>query len=103
MGDTQAVALNSSSYRSLPIDMVPKLKAPVLILQGTDDSPDDGGGATTDIEMAHNFGMVLQEAGKEVEAVYYEGGRHNSIFTSATQRDDEIQKMRAFFLRHLRL
>jgi len=103
MGDIQAVALNSSSYRSLPIDMVPKLKAPVLILHGTDDSPDDGGAAATDIEMARNFERVLQEAGKEVEAVYYEGGRHNSIFTSATQRDDEIQKMRAFFLRHLRL
>jgi dienelactone hydrolase len=103
IGDVQAVALNSSSYRSLPMGLVPKIKAPILILHGTNDSPDDGGSAGTDIEMARNFETVLQGAGKEVEAMYYEEGRHNSIFTSATQRDDEIQKMCAFFLRHLHL
>jgi dipeptidyl aminopeptidase/acylaminoacyl peptidase len=92
MGDVQAVALNSSSYRDLAVDLVPKIKPPILILHGTNDSPDDGGSAATDIEMARNFEVALQEAGKEVEAVYYEGGRHNSIFTTATQRDDEIRK-----------
>lgn len=101
LGDVQAVALNSSSFRNLPVDLVPRLKTPILILHGTADSPDDGGAPSTDIEVARNFEAVLLGAGKEVETVYYEGGRHNSIFASATQRNDEIQKMRVFFLRHL--
>jgi dienelactone hydrolase len=101
MGKVQAVALNSSSYPSLALDLVPNIKVPILMLHGTADSPDDGGAASTDIEMARNFETASQGAGKEVQAVYYDGGRHNSIFTSATQRDDEMQTMRAFFLRHL--
>jgi hypothetical protein len=41
-------------------------------------------------------------AGKPVEAMYYEGGRHNDIFTSSTQYRDEVQRMLVFLLRHLR-
>lgn len=103
LGDVQAIALNSSSYPDLPIDLAPEIKAPILMLHGTADSPDDGGSENTDIERVRNFEATLRDAGKEVEAVYYEGGRHNSIFASATQRDDEVQKLHDFFLRHLHL
>ena len=71
------------------------------MLHGTADSPDDGGSAATNIQMARDFEAALRMAGKPVEAVYYEGGRHNSIFTSSTQRHDEIQQMLAFLFRHL--
>jgi len=41
-------------------------------------------------------------AGKPVEAMYYEDGRHNGIFDSSTQYRDEVQRMLAFLLHHLR-
>ncbi len=39
--------------------------------------------------------------GKPVEAVYYEGARHNDILTSSTQHRDEVQKMLTFLRRYL--
>ena len=74
----------------------------VLILHGTADSPADGGVAVTNIQMARDFKAKLRAAGKPVEAVYYEGGRHNDIFASSTQYRDEVQKMVTFLRRHLR-
>jgi dienelactone hydrolase len=100
-GSVQAVVLNSSRYPGQPDGVASRMKAPILMLHGTADSPDDGGSSATDIEMARDFEAALLRAGKQVEAVYYEGGRHNSIFTSATQCDDEIQRISAFLLRHL--
>src|SRR5713101_9921267 len=78
-----------------------QVEAPLLILHGTADSPVDGGVAVTNIQMARDFEAKLRTAGKPVEAVYYEGGRHNDIFSSATQYRDEVQQMLAFLLRHL--
>jgi dipeptidyl aminopeptidase/acylaminoacyl peptidase len=52
--------------------------------------------------MARDLEAALQAAGKPVEAVYYEGSRHNGIFTGSTQYRDEVQRMLAFLLRHLR-
>lgn len=52
--------------------------------------------------MAHDFEAKLRAAGKPVEAVYYEGGRHNDIFTSPAQYGDEVQTMVAFLRRHFR-
>ena len=52
------------------------------MLHGTADSPADGGVAVTNIQMARDFEAKLRAAGKPVEAVYYEGGRHNDIFAS---------------------
>jgi dipeptidyl aminopeptidase/acylaminoacyl peptidase len=72
------------------------------MLHGTADSPADGGGPATNVQMARDFEVALRAAGKPVEAVYYEGGRHNDIFTSSTQHRDEVQRMLAFLLRHLR-
>ena len=98
-GDVQAALLNSAGY---PAGLSTDLKAPILILHGTADSPADGGVAVTNIQMARDFEAKLLAAGKPVEAVYYEGGRHNDIFTSSTQYRDEVQKMLTFLRRHLR-
>jgi dipeptidyl aminopeptidase/acylaminoacyl peptidase len=95
----QAAALNSAGY---PGDLSTQVKAPILILHGTADSPADGGVAVTNVQMARDFEAKLRTAGKPVEAVYYEGGRHNDIFSSSTQYRDEVQRMLAFLLRHLR-
>jgi len=102
MSNVQAAVLNSSSYPSQLADLSSQLKAPILMLHGTADSPADGGGAATNVQMARDFEAALRAAGKPVEAVYYEGGRHNDIFTSSTQYRDEVQRMVAFLLRHLR-
>jgi len=98
-GDVRAAILNSAGY---PAALSIEVKAPVLILHGTADSPADGGVAVTNIQMARDFEAKLRAAGKPVEVVYYEGGRHNDIFTSSTQYRDEVQKMLTFLRRHLR-
>lgn len=100
--DVQAAVLNSSSYPTEPAGAAAQVKAPILILHGTADSPDDGGSAATDIKMALDFEAALLAAGKHVQAVFYEGGRHNSIFTSPAQREDEVQQTCKFLLCHLR-
>ena len=97
-GNVQAVVLNSAGY---PATLSPQLKAPVRILHGTADSPADGGVAVTNVQMARDFEAKLRSAGKSVEAVYYEGGRHNDIFSSPTQYRDEVQRMLTFLRRHL--
>jgi len=100
-GDVRAIALNASGYPPHLTDLSSQVRTPILMLHGDADSPDDGGSAATNIQMARDFEAALRIAGKPVKAVYYEGGRHNSIFTSASQRDDEAQQMAEFFLIHL--
>ena len=102
VGNVQAAVLNSSGYPSQLADLASQAKAPILMLHGTADSPADGGAAATNIQMARDFEAALRAAGKPVEVVYYEGGRHNDIFTSSTQYHDEVQRMLAFLLRYLR-
>jgi len=97
-GNVQAAVLNSAGY---PATLSPQLKAPILILHGTADSPADGGVAVTNIQMARDFEAKLRSAGKPVEAVYYEGGRHNDIFSNPTQYRDEVQQMLTFLRRYL--
>lgn len=97
-GNVQAAELNSAGY---PGSLSTQVTAPILILHGTADSPADGGVAVTNVQMARDFEAKLRTAGKQVEAVYYEGGRHNDIVSSSTQYRDEVQQMRAFLLRHL--
>src|SRR6266511_1941043 len=96
-GDVRAAILNSAGY---PAGLSTEVKAPILILHGTADSPADGGVAVTNIQMARDFEAKLRAAGKPVEAVYYEGGRHTDIFSSAMQYRDEVQQMLAFLRRH---
>jgi dipeptidyl aminopeptidase/acylaminoacyl peptidase len=98
-GDVRAAILNSAGY---PAGLSTEVKAPILILHGTADSPADGGVAVTNIQMARDFEAKLRATGKPVEAVYYEGGRHNDIFTSSAQYRDEVQKMVTFLRHHLR-
>ena len=102
VGNVQAAVLDSSGYPSQLAKLSSQVKAPILMLHGTADSPADGGGAATNVQMARDFEAALRAAEKPVEAVYYEGGRHNDIFTSSTQYRDEVQRMLAFLLRHLR-
>ena len=103
VGNVQAAVLNSSGYPSHLADLSSRFKAAILMLHGTADSPaDGGGGAATDVQMARDFEAVLRRAGKSVESVYYQGGRHNDIFASPTQYRDEVERMLAFLLRYLR-
>jgi dipeptidyl aminopeptidase/acylaminoacyl peptidase len=101
-GSLQAVVLNSAGYPPKLADLVSRINAPILMLHGTADSREDGGGAVSNIQMARDFEAKVRAAGKSVEAVYYEGGRHNDIFTSAKQYRDEVQRMLSFFRDHLR-
>jgi alpha-beta hydrolase superfamily lysophospholipase len=78
------------------------MKMPVLMLHGTADNPADGGTEFTDVEMARSFERALCAAGKPVDAVYYEGGRHNDIFDSSARYHDELRRMSAFWVHHLR-
>lgn len=101
-GGVHAAVLNSAGYPSQLADVAAEMTAAILILHGTADSPSDGGSAFTNVQMARDFEAALRRLGKSVETMYYEGGGHNSIFTSSTQYDDEVQRMVAFFQRHLR-
>src|SRR5713101_5551409 len=94
----RAAVLNSGGY---PSTLSTEIKAPLLMLHGTADSPADGGVPVTNIEMARGFERKLRAAGKPVETVYYDGGRHNDIFASPTQYRDEVQQMLKFLHRHL--
>ena len=99
-GNVQAAVLDSAGYPGHRVD-VARVKAPVLMLHGEADSPANAGSAFTDVRMARQFEEALRRAGKQVEAVYYPGAGHNGFFTSPTQHDDEVQRMVAFYHRHL--
>jgi len=101
-GRVQAVVLNSSGYPAHFAELSPQLQAPVLMLHGKADDPIDGGSALSNLQMARGFESAVRAAGKPVEAVYYEGGRHNGIFTSPEQYRDEVERMLAFLQRTLR-
>jgi dienelactone hydrolase len=94
----RAAVLNSAGY---PSTLSTDVKAPILMLHGTADSPSDGGVAVTNVAMARDFEKRLRAAGKSVEAVYYDGGRHNDIFASPMQYRDELQQILKFLPRHL--
>ena len=102
VGGVQAVVLNSAGYPSQFVDLSARLTAPILMLHGKADDPADGGSALSNIQMARDFESAVRASGKPVETVYYEGGRHNGIFSSPAQYRDEVQRMLAFLQRHLR-
>ena len=97
--DVQAAVLDSAGYPDELKHRVSQVKIPILILHGTADSPADGGSVVTSAQNARNFEAALRQAGKSVEVKYYEGGRHNSIFTSSAQRDDEVHQVVTFLRR----
>ena len=101
IGNVQAAVLHSSGYAIKPATRAAQFNAPILILHGTADGPADGGSANTNVEMARDFELALRRSGKSVEAMYYEGGGHNSFFTNSTQHDDGVKRIIAFLRRHL--
>lgn len=50
----------------------------------------------TDPARARAFEAMLRQTGKEVEAVYYEKGRHNGLFSDRAQYDDEVVRAGRF-------
>ncbi len=100
-GDVQAGVLSLSRYPRPLTDLASQLTVPILMLHGTADAPADGGTEFTDVEMARDFERALYVAGKPVEAVYYEQGRHNDIFASSARYQDELKRVSAFYRHHL--
>ena len=97
----QAVVLNSAGYPPELAARAREVRVPILMLHGEGDSPDDGGSAMTDVQMARAFEAALRQAGRQVETKYYAEGEHNGIFTSAAQHDDEVERIAAFLRAHL--
>jgi dienelactone hydrolase len=96
-----AVVLNSTGYPVEPVEGLEVVRTPILILHGTADDPSDGGSAFSNVARARAFESALRRANRRVEAEYYEGGGHNALFTSETQRQAEIDRMTKFFERYL--
>jgi dienelactone hydrolase len=101
VGDVQAAVLEAAGYPNQPALPAARVSAPILILHGTVDGPTGGGAPGTAVQLARDFEAALRAAGKPVEAVYYDGGRHNDIFDVSRQYRDEVKRMLEFFLRHL--
>ena len=93
--------LENGGYPKEWADRAGQVKAPILILHGAGDTSADGGSTFNAAKMARNFEAALKRAGKPVEAKYYQQGGHNAFFTDATQHDDEVRRIAAFFRRHL--
>ena len=101
-GVVHAPILNSAGYPEDVIERAAQITAPTLLLHGTADSPADGGSAMTSVERARLFEAALRRAGRSVESKYYPEGRHNGIFASVAQHEDELRRSAAFLRRHLR-
>jgi carboxymethylenebutenolidase len=101
-GGVQAAVLDSAGYPSDLAGRVAHVTTPILMLHGTADSPADGGSTFTDVEMARGFEEALRRAGRPIESFYYEGGRHNGIFASPSQHDDELKRIVAFLQTRMR-
>jgi dienelactone hydrolase len=100
-GEVQAAVVNSAGYPSEVAKRASEINVPILILHGTADAPIDGGSPYTNVEMARDFEAALRTAGKRVESKYYEGGRHNGLFSVASQHQDAVQRISAFLRRAL--
>jgi alpha-beta hydrolase superfamily lysophospholipase len=87
-----AAVLNSTGYPPEVTSAAAQVQAPILLLHGTADQPADGGSPMTSVEVARAFEMAVRKAGRPIQAHYYEAARHNEIFTSESQRGDEVQR-----------
>nr|AIA11193.1 Alpha/beta hydrolase family [uncultured bacterium] len=97
----RAAALNSSGYRPEVMDRASRVATPLLLLHGTADAPEDGGSEFPSVQMARDFEAARRRLGTPVEALYYEGGRHNSIFADPAHNADSVARLVAFFRGHL--
>ena len=97
----RAAILSSARYPTDLLHLCHELQTPILMLHGTDDRPEDGGTEFTNVEMARTFERALRSATKQVDAIYYSGGRHNDIFAQQNRYADELSRICAFLTRHL--
>jgi carboxymethylenebutenolidase len=97
----RAVALNSTGYPDDVVARAPSLGVSVLVIHGTADAPADGGSALSAIARARAFEAALRGAGKDVEAMFIDGGGHNGLFASAAQYDASVARIAAFLRRTL--
>lgn len=95
-GKVQAAILNSGGYPPEFTKRAAEITAPILILHGTADSPADGGSTFTNVDMVRQFEAALRAANKPVTVKYYEGGKHNSIFSDPAQFEDSVQRLSSF-------
>lgn len=95
----QAAVLSSARYPASLLSLCHELQTSILMLHGTDDRPEDGGTEFTHVEMARAFERALRAAAKQVEAVYYSGGRHNDIFAQESRYADELSRICTFLER----
>ena len=96
-GNVQAAVLHSSGYALRPSQRAAEFNVPMLIMHGTADS----NGPNSEFRLAREFEIALRTNNKPVETAYCDGCGHNTFFTNATQRDDELRRMTAFLRRHL--
>lgn len=101
-GDVAALILDSTGYPPEVISQASMIRAPVLIMHGTADTPADGGSPRTAIVQARAFEAALRGFQKDVEVKYYEGGSHNGIFQNHVQHLDQVQRTATFILAHSR-
>jgi dienelactone hydrolase len=99
--DVQAVVLNSCGYPQAVVDRAAQVPRPVLILHGVADGPANGGGEVTSVARARLFEAALREAGRTVDARYYERGDHTSLFRDPAQRDDTVERIASFLRREM--
>jgi dienelactone hydrolase len=97
----RAAVLSSARYPSTLLHLCHELQTSLLMLHGTDDRLEDGGTEFTNVEMARAFERALRSAAKQVEAIYYAGGRHNDIFAQESRYADELSRISAFLAQHL--
>jgi len=95
-GGVRAAVLNSTGYPPEVVDRAGEVSAPLLIVHGTADNPADGGSARTAIERARAFEAALRAAGRPVEVLYFEGGRHNGLFADSAQYDATLRRIATF-------
>ena len=95
-GKVKAAVLNSAGYPPEVTARASAVDVPILLMHGTADSPEGGGSPFTDVTMARVFEAALRSAGKAVEAVYYDGAGHETIFRERTQYEDALQRVTTF-------
>ena len=84
--------LNSTGYPPGVVAAAAQVHAPILILHGTADRPDNGGSKVTSVTMARHFEEAVRRAGKPISAHYYDGAGHNELFSSVAQRNDVVDR-----------
>lgn len=92
----RAIVLNSTAYPPELLRRASELAAPVLMFHGTADSPAEGGSEMTVIARARAFEAALAAAGRTVQAEYFDGADHSSLFRDVAQRERTVRHVVAF-------